>query len=138
MAVFGDKSAAKYYSMQNAMVSIGGITGVALNVNIQYARPVSMIPTLTTDKHFSIGKASGSFTGTFVFEQSVVGKLSEKCKVGSCYFYIGGDCNNAQGSVSCNGCVIQSVQIQADGQNGYATLNITAAFSTLNVLTVLA
>lgn len=131
MAVFGDENGAKFYYLPSATVQVGGANGVALNVQIQYQRQVQLIPTLTAEKHFNVGRASGTFTGTFIFDEGIAGSLSTACNLGACTFSMAGQCDSPSKNVQCNDCILQSVQIQGDGSNGYATIAITATFSTL-------
>lgn len=123
-----------------AIVDINGKTLLALDVTVQYQRPVEVVPTLGDKEILSIGKPQGTFTANTILSKDVdpvvaFGLSNDGCDPLSMTIkFQGGACKgNPSGSIKISGGIASAVSVTAQGARGYIATGVSVTFTGLDM-----
>lgn len=135
--VFGSSGAAAVVKASKATISFfgGGIDGigVALNVQVQFSRQVERVPTLGEDQIISVGLPQGTVTAQEVLfkDAPVIG--DDGCEAGVVEIIPDSTCGDNPGTITCTGCILSAVSVEAQGGRGYIARGVTITFIGLDM-----
>ena len=139
MAVFGATEEAKIFSAQGLTLSIGGGGDLlAINAQIQFGRNPTPVPTLGKGLHWSLSQPSGTVSAGTVLgignPQSAF-HIDKMCSTFAMTVSANpGQCPSGSRFTSvCKGCIATSLTISAQGDQGYATGQFGASFSSMDL-----
>ena len=138
MAVFGSTADVQVVKAHEAHIYVPGGELIALDVTIQFQRPVENVPVIGSTNIISVGRPMGTFTAQTVlckeFDAVTAFHLEEDdCDVFSMDVDLSGSCDIGDGSIHVDGCVTSAVSLQASGGRGYIANGVTVTFTQLEM-----
>ena len=135
-SVFAESGDATVLRAGKAIISFNssGSDVIALQVQVSFQRPVEIVPSLGETRVISLGEPTGQLTIGTVLMSDVPGVLSDDgCDpfVTSISFEQG--CDMAGKKVTCSNCVLQQVNLQAQGGRGYVGHDLQIVFTKLEI-----
>ena len=122
-----------------AIVKCGGTTLIALNVQLQYQRPVEVVPTLGEKRVISVGEGTGTFSAESVLAKGndVTGALhlnDDGCSPFSMSIEMqGSTCDAAGKTITAHNCIASAVSISAQGGRGLIAQGVQVTFTAMSM-----
>ena len=118
-----------------ATVSIGTLNAIALNVTVSFQRTVEPVPVLGSTRVLSVGEPSGTLTiSSLLSSGDVLSGWSNACHSGAIELtFAEAECGGgASKKIKCHNCMLQSVNLTAQGGRGYVSEDVVFTFTALD------
>jgi len=122
-----------------AIVKCGGTTLIALNVQIQYSRPVEVVPTLGEKRVLSVGEGQGTFSAETVLAKgndvaTAMHLNDDGCSPFSMSLTLqGGTCDASGKTVTAHNCVASAITVSAQGGRGMIAQGVQVTFTAMSI-----
>lgn len=117
-----------------AIVTVGNKEMLALDVTVQFQRPVEIVPTLSKKRVLSLGIPQGTFTCSTIIAKGTDPVTAFKLDGDGCdpfnmtIKFNDGACDMNGKSIQCKQCVASAVSVQAQGARGYIASGVNVTF----------
>lgn len=133
--VFGaEKTKPTVVKAGKATITINGDKYLALNVQIQFQRPVEVVPTVGKERVLSIGEPQGTITAEKVLGQDSLKALEDKCEAKNAIIEVSDDCGNGNNpKITCHNVILSGATVTAQGGRGYIAAGVAGTFTALEI-----